>query len=368
MPELENRPTRQPVKRRPPKKRKKMNPVESFLSGILPWRGDSTGEIVRKLVLIISTIVLIAAGIIMLNFYVFRDNANTEDAQHWADLKKQNASDDVITIILDDEEEGSSDSEGGEEVQILEEYYSYYEQNNDFVGWISLYPYIQYPVVQYTDNEYYLKHNFSGGYNENGTIFADYQGKITKDSMPGNTLLYGHNLITNNFFQPLSNYRKKGIEFLEDNYMLQFDTLYKRNHYFIFSVFLTNTKTEHGDVFEYWKTVNFSSKTEFDNYIAETLDRSYFYTGVDLEYGDEILTLSTCDFSMFSDMRLVVMARKVREDESLTLDPSTFIDNSGNDENGKVKRKMFDAYYETYGKEWAGRKWDPSYIKDFKNY
>ena len=69
--------------------------------------------------------------------------------------------------------------------------------------------------------------------------------------------------------------------------------------YKIFSVFLTNTKTEHGEVFDYWTQVYFSSKSEFDNYVAECLDRSYFYTGVDLQYGDELLTLSTCDFSMF---------------------------------------------------------------------
>lgn len=364
-----NAPKKQPVRRRPPRRRKKMGPVESFLSGIFPWKGDSTGEIVRKLVFLISIIVLVTAGIIMLNFYIFRDNANTEDAKHWADLKAQNASDEVITIMMTDKDEDSGSGENeSKEVEILAEYLDYYEQNNDFVGWISLYPYIQYPVVQYTDNEYYLKHNFSGGYNENGTIFADYQGKITADSMPGNTLLYGHNLITNNYFQPLSNYRKKGMDFLKNNYLLQFDTLYNRNRYFIFSVFLTNTKEEHGEVFDYWNHVYFSSKSDFDNYIAEVLDRSYFYTGVDLQYGDEILTLSTCDFSMFSDMRLVVMARKVRDNESLTLDPNTFIDNTGFDDEGNVKRKMFEAYYETYACEWAGRKWDPSYIKDFKGY
>ena len=354
MPELEinpNAPKKQPVRRRPPRRRKKLGPIESFLSGIFPWKGDTTGEIVRKLVFLISIVVLVTAGIIMLNFYVFRDNANTEDAKHWADLKAQNASDEVITIMMNDKDEASGSESESKEVEILAEYLDYYEQNNDFVGWISLYPYIQYPVVQYTDNEYYLKHNFSGGYNENGTIFADYQGKITADSMPGNTLLYGHNLITNNYFQPLSNYRKKGIDFLKNNYLLQFDTLYNRNRYFIFSVFLTNTKEEHGEVFDYWNHVYFSSKSDFDNYIAEVLDRSYFYTGVDLEYGDEILTLSTCDFSMFSDMRLVVMARKVRDNESLTLDPNTFIDNTGFDDDGNVKRKMFDSYYETYACE-----------------
>lgn len=345
-----------------------MNGFESFISGILPWKGDPPGEIVRKIVFLVAIVVLIVAGCLMLRFYVFRENENTKDAQYWADQKEQNASDEVITVILkdDSDKDNSSEDKETEEVEVLAEYMPYYEQNNDFVGWISMYPYIQYPVVQSDDNEYYLKHNFEGGYNENGTIFADYQGKISATEMPHNTLLYGHNLITNNFFQPLSNFRKEGISFLKDNYILEFDTLYERNQYKIFSVFLTNTKTEHGEVFNYWNQVYFSSKSEFNNFVAECLDRSYFYTGVDLQYGDELLTLSTCDFSMFSDMRLVVVARKVRKDESISMDTSAFIDNTGFDDDGNVKRKMFEAYYTTYGCEWAGRQWDKSWIKDFE--
>ena len=359
--------TKKPVRLRP-RKKNQMSGFESFISGIIPWKGDSTGEVVRKIVFLVAIIVLVVAGCMMLNFYVFREEANNKDAQYWADQKEQNASDEVITVILKDDanKDNSSEKEESEEVEVLAEYMPYYEQNNDFVGWISMYPYIQYPVVQSDDNEYYLKHNFEGGYNENGTIFADYQGKISATEMPHNTLLYGHNLITNNFFQPLSNFRKEGIDFLKNNYLLEFDTLYERNQYKIFSVFLTNTKTEHGEVFDYWTQVYFSSKTEFNNFVAECLDRSYFFTGVDLQYGDELLTLSTCDFSMFSDMRLVVVARKVREDESISMDPETFIDNTGYDDDGNVKRKMFDAYYSTYDCEWAGRKWDASWIKDFE--
>ncbi len=351
-----------------PRRKQKMSGFESFISGIIPWKGDNTGEVVRKIVFLVAIIVLVVAGCMMLNFYVFREDANNRDAQYWAEQKEQNASDEVITVILKDDagSGNSSDDEESGEVEVLAEYMPYYEQNNDFVGWISMYPYIQYPVVQAEDNEYYLKHNFDGGYNENGTIFADYQGVISATEMPHNTLLYGHNLITNNFFQPLSNFRKEGIDFLKKNYLLEFDTLYERNQYKIFSVFLTNTKTEHGNVFDYWTQVYFSSKTEFNNFVAECLDRSYFYTGVDLQYGDELLTLSTCDFSMFSDMRLVVVARKVREDESISMDPETFIDNTGFDDDGNVKRKMFDAYYSTYACEWAGRKWDASWIKDFE--
>ncbi len=366
MPDLEKNTKKTPVRRRPTqKKRRKMGKVEGVLADIFPWKGDSKGEIIRKSVFLLGIVVLVVAGIIMLNFYFLRDKENGNDAEYWADQKEQNASDDKITIILDDKDDDKDDGKDGEEVEILAEYLPYYERNNDYVGWLTLYPYIQYPVVQADDNEYYLKHTFDGGYNENGTVFADYQGKISADSMPGNTLLYGHNLITNNLFQPLTYYRKD-FEFLKENYLLQFDTLYERNYYYIFACFLVNTKEEHGEVFDYWNTVYFDSKTEFDTYIAEILDRSYFYTGVDIEYGDEILTLSTCDFSMFSDMRLVVMGRKVRDNESLELDPETFIDNSGFDENGNVKRKMFDAYYELYACDWAGRQWDEKYLKNFK--
>lgn len=372
MPELEFTPKKDASKRRPPKKRKEMGAVETFFSGILPWKGDSVGEAVRKIVLLAAIITLFTAGFIMLDFYVLRDRRNTEEVNSYAierEQNAQNAANDVITVIMDDDDDDGSENSDGtakKEVEVLAEYLPFYEQNSDFVGWVQLYPYIQMPVVQTTDNEYYLKHTFDKGPNENGTIFADYQGRITADEMPGNLLLYGHNLITNNYFQPLSHYRKEGMEFLKHNYLVEFDTLYNRNKYFVFAVFLTNTSEQHGEVFKYWNTVYFKTKSEFDSYIAECLDRSYFYTGVDLEYGDEIITLSTCDFSMFNDMRLVVMARKVRDDESLELDTSTFIDNSGFDENNNVKRKMFDAYYKNYATQWAGRQWDTSYIKDFQ--
>jgi sortase B len=369
MPENEkttNTPKPTPVKKRSPKRRKKMGPVESFLSGILPWRGDSAGEAARKIVLLVSTIVLFTAGFIMLNFYVFRDQQNTQEVQSYVEQKVSNPTDDRITVLMTDkDDDDSTPGDTQQQVEILADYLPFYETNNDFVGWIEMYPYIQMPVVQTDNNDYYLHHTFEKGPNDNGTIFADYQGKITATERPGNILLYGHNLITNNYFQPLSHFRKEGMEFLQKNYVIEFDTLYDRNKYFIFSIFLTNTNEQHGEVFDYWNTVNFRSKSEFDSYVAECLDRSYFYTGIDLEYGDELITLSTCDFSMFNDMRLVVMGRKVRPGEDPTLDVTKFIDNTGFDAEGNVKRKMFDAYYKSYATEWAGRKWDAKYIKDF---
>ena len=371
MPEIElkasNKKNSSPNKRRSPKKRKEMGKVETFFSGIFPWKGDSAGEAARKIVMLVSIAALITAGCIMLNFYFIRDRESTKEIIHYIVQKEDNPTDEVITVLMntdDEDEESGSDSGSQKEVEILAEYLTFYEQNNDFVGWIALDPYIQMPVVQCGDNEFYLHHTFEKAPNDNGTIFADYRGKITADSMPGNLLLYGHNLITANYFQPLVHYRKEGMEFLKHNYIIEFDTMYERNKYFVFAIFLTNTDEQHGEVFDYWNTVNFGTKSEFDDFVAECLDRSYFYTGVDLEYGDELITLSTCDFSMFSDMRFVVMGRKIREGEKPELDTSTFIDNSGY-EDGKVRRKMFSAFYKTYATEWAGRKWDLSYIKNY---
>ena len=350
------------VNKSAPKKRKKKK-KSSLYTTLIPCKGDSRGDIIRKVVLLAAIVILAYALISIIYFYTIRANEISNEMTRLQELKQQNHTDDVISVVLNDDDDGGS---GGEEVQILSEYLPFYEQNSDFVGWVSMYPYIDYPVVQTTDNDYYLKHNFYKAPTENGTIFADYEGIISADSMPGNTILYGHNLITRNYFEPLTEYQRQGIDFLKENYIIDFDTLYQRGKYVIFSVFLCNTDEQHGEVFDYQNDVYFKNKAEFNDFVAECLDRSMFYTGVDLQYGDQLLTLSTCNFSMFSDMRLVVVARKLRTDESLILDTETFIDNTGFDENGNVKRKMFEAYYETYGCQWAGRSWDTSWIKDYE--
>lgn len=347
-----------------PVKKKGKGPVkkQTIAQSLFPCKGDSTGEIIRKIVFLVAILILVVATVIVVNFYFIRsDNINRE----MEDVKEMRgeSNGNVISIkmpVVNDE--GHTEEQ---HVEILEEYADLYERNNDMVGWIEMYPYIGYPVVQAEDNDFYLKHNFDQVPTANGTIFADYEVPITADSTPANTIIYGHNLITRNMFEPLSYFRTQGFDFIKETYRVNFDTIYEKNSYLIFAVFLTNTTEELGEVFDYQNRVSFNSKSEFDNYVAECLDRSYYYTGIDLQYGDELLTLSTCDFSMFSDMRLVVVARKVRDDESSVLDPETFIDNRGNDENGNIKRKMFDAYYRTYGNEWAGRQWDTDWIKDF---
>ncbi|MDR0222432.1 MAG: class B sortase [Oscillospiraceae bacterium] len=364
MPELDIR--RKYTYGRKKKGRRKENFAASLVSGLLPWFGDTVSDVVRKIVFLASLIALAVSVLVIANFYL----GPKEEGTSAFDWVVDHSLDDRVRISIS-ADKGGDLSGGGEtkEVEILEKYLEFYEINNDFVGYVSIDPYINYPVAQSGDNEYYLYHNFRKVPTENGTVFADYEGVFTPTSRPHNTILYGHNLITKNLFQPLVNYRDK-FEFLKNNPVVNFDTLYEKGTYKIFSVFLSNTKDYHGEVFKYWNYVYFHSKSEFYDFVTECLDRSYYQTGTDIKYGDEFLTLSTCDFSAFDGLRLVIVARRVREGEPPFVDTERFFDNKGFDENGKYKRKMFDVYYTVFnsGKGWAGRNWDVSLVEGLKEY
>ena len=358
MPEFE------PIKKKGGRKKK-----QTVAQSLFPCKGDGVGEVIRKIVFLLAILTLIGATAVIIWFYFIRTDNLNKELEEIQSIRRPSSSD-VISINMNiTNDDGTTEQK---EVTMLEEYAGYYEANPDTVGYVEIYPWVGFPVVQTTDNDFYLKHNFYQQVTENGTIFADYEVPITADSMPANTIIYGHNLLTRNMFEPLSYYRKgltnqSGFEFFKDNYLVTFDTLYEKRQYLIFAVFLVNTTENWGEVFDYQNHVTFHSKREFDGFVSECLDRSYYYTGINLEYGDELLTLSTCDFSALSDMRLVVVARKLRDGESPILDTGTFIDNSGKDANGSFLRKMCDVYNQSYGNgKWAGRQWDTAWIKDFE--
>lgn len=341
--------TKQPQQKKKKKKKKKQSIFMSIVTGLIPWKGDTAAEVLRKIVFMGSLVVLVCATL-----YIAKDMLKATEGgelevaeQYVIDLKNQIPTESEIEQL----------PEGA----IMDEYAQLYAQNNDFIGWINIpLTNVDYPVMQSEDNEYYLHHDFEHNYREAGTVFADYQGQITSTEMPNNTILYGHNMLYKYQFQALTSYRNN-IDFLKKAPVINFNTLYKENKYKIFSIFITNTNEEHGDVFRYNTYVHFKDKANFYEFVAECMDRSYYQTGVDVEYGDEFLTLSTCDFSTgFQDMRLVVVARKVRENESPEVDTEKIIK--------KSSRKMFDQYYSLYGNTWKGRDWDTSLVRGIDEY
>ena len=63
-------------------------------------------------------------------------------------------------------------------------------------------------------------------------------------------------------------------------------------------------------VFKYYQFFDAASETEFNSNMQEMAALSLYDTGVTASYGDELLTLSTCDSSE-TDGRFVVVAKRV---------------------------------------------------------
>ncbi len=345
-------------KKKKKRKKKKQSLFMSVVTGLLPWKGDSVTEIFRKIIFLAALVILVVAVVVIaMNFLQYNELENNVAVDENGDKTATNA----YLVELKNQTPTNEQIEQMPEGSINEKYAALYAANNDFIGWVSINgTNVDYPVMQTDDNDYYLHRDFDGNYDFAGTIFTDYEGRIGPNEMPNNTILYGHNMLYKYQFSALSNYINN-IEFLKMSPIVDFNTLYKDNKYKIFAVMKLNTAKEHGDVFDYTSRVYFGSQSEFYDFICEAMDRSIYETGVDIEYGDEILTLSTCDGSMgFDDARIVVMARKVRDNESPEVDTSKIV--------RKTSIKYFEAYYDVYGMTWTGRTWDVSLVKGLEEY
>jgi sortase B len=372
MPDIDIRKKYTYSKRR--KKKKKQNPAVEIVSGLFPWSGDTASDVARKIVFLISITTLTVTAIFILNHYF-----GAHDPEDYPDYWNVDFNNESVGKIIWGEQPGLQGSSNTPvEVEILDRYRGFWEKNPDFVGFLSIDPYINYPVVQPRGDkpfDFYLNHNFDERPTTNGTIFACKFTEYTPHSRPNNAIIHGHNLLTKNNFQPLLNYlntpRNDGFVFLQKNHIITFDTLFEPGRYKIFAVLQTNINTDMGEFYDFARQRSFTSREHFFEFVTEALDRSRYHTGVDLEYGDEILTLSTCEFSMGDDVRLVIIARRVRPTELAVMNPETFVNltggsNPGRNAEGLMRYKMFDRFYRNSnrGNGWAGREWDISRIND----
>lgn len=173
--------------------------------------------------------------------------------------------------------------------------------NPDVVGWLKINETnIDYPVVQSSDNDYYLKHNLYNETDKNGWIYMDYRNSSYE--MDANTIIFGHNMYYSGImFGTLANAYKKSWYSNPENQIISFDTIYESNQYQIFSIYKIPKSTD------YLKTY-FADDNEFIEFVNLIKGRSVNDFGIEVNPGDKILTLSTC--SNHSD-RLVVHAKLI---------------------------------------------------------
>lgn len=196
--------------------------------------------------------------------------------------------------------------------QMLPELREIYALNNDLVGWITI-PgtVVDYPVVQCEDSDYYLEHDFYGNANINGQIILD---TLCDPYTPSyNLILSGHHMKNGSMFGDLPEYRNKN--YWEKHKLIEFDSLMFRKQYVVFACFYSADYDEDEEGFRYNADIQYNMEAK--KWLREIEINQLYDTGIDVQFGDEFITLTTCNRARHRNGRFVVVARKVREGETI---------------------------------------------------
>ena len=123
-----------------------------------------------------------------------------------------------------------------------------------------------------------------------------------------NIIIYGHHMNDGSMFAGLMKYKEQS--FWEEHKTISFDTLTDRCEYEVVAVFKTVVYTDSAESFRYYQFTDAENEAEFDEYIAKCKELALYDTGISAEYGDKLITLSTCEYSR-NNGRLVVVAKRV---------------------------------------------------------
>ncbi len=198
-----------------------------------------------------------------------------------------------------------------EEKMLLPELAELYQQNGDLVGWISIADTnINYPVMQSVNEpNFYLKHGFDKEYSDYGCPYVQEDCDVQEPS--DNLVIYGHHMSNGSMFAHLEKFKNK--DFWSEHRMITFNILTDKQEYEIVAVFRTVVYTDSPEAFKFYRFIDAESANEFDDFIAKSKELSFYDTGVTAEYGDKLITLSTCEYSR-NNSRLVVVAKRITED------------------------------------------------------
>ena len=155
------------------------------------------------------------------------------------------------------------------------------------------------------DDDYYLQRDLDGKTNKAGSLYiqAHYNKSDLSDPV---TVIYGHNMADGSMFHSLMSYTEKSA--WDYNSLIFFDTLKERHIYKIFAVFKTSANAGKG--FSYHQFVDAQNETEFNDFVTNCKNLSFYDTGITPKYGDKIICLSTCEYTL-NNGRLVVAAVRI---------------------------------------------------------
>lgn len=250
----------------------------------------------RKIILVICLIVFVGSAGVLLNYFMEGMSAQSS-LEELSNLKTER-------------EELKTDKG-----IIIGKYVDLYEANNDIIGWITIEDTkIDYPVMQTKNSpEYYLDKNFDEEYIASGTPFMDADSDIFLPT--SNFMIYGHNMKTGIMFHDLLKYEDE--EFYKTHKTFTFDTIYKggQGTYEVIAACYSQIYPKDSNKFKYYQYPAITTEADFNDYVKSVKALSEYDTEVTAEYGDQLVTLSTCAYHV-EDGRFFVVGKRVDDKQN----------------------------------------------------
>ncbi len=201
-----------------------------------------------------------------------------------------------------------SDKKGHMELQQLStDYEALYAKNHDFFGWLKIDDtVIDYPVMYVqNDNDKYLHTDFDGDRSESGELFMD--GYCNPNGL--HYLIYGHHMFNGSMFGSLPKF--DNAEYYNEHKIIHFNTRFEKGDYEIFAIFYSQIYDANDNTsFQYYECRNLDDEASYNYYVQNVKALSSIDTGITPQYGEKIISLSTCNYHT-QDGRFVVCARKI---------------------------------------------------------
>lgn len=176
------------------------------------------------------------------------------------------------------------------------------ELNSDVVGWVQFGDYVDFPILQSVDNEYYLHRDINREWNSLGSILLDYRndGKFTDK----NNILYGHSTPTGNTdaFGSLELALEADYFDSEENHYITTITPDGVKQWQIFTVYTIHSEDSR------YLTTDFTNDDEFSEWLQLMADRNIHQFEITPDMNSQIITFSTCYGSTDTPYRTVIQA------------------------------------------------------------
>ena len=265
---------------------------------------------IKRISLILLAIcVLVAGGISLHRYSIQRQYEKLAQAVHATDPVENATTDPSLTETpaqTDTEPSTEAPTVPETEPQPLPIYVELHGKNPDYFAWLQIENTIlDYPIMHTPDNpEKYLHTSFEGEYFYGGTPFLDYRCTSESD----NLVIYGHNMMNGTMFREILKYEKQA--YWQEHPTIRFVTEFEDKEYEVLSVFRDRVYYRSENVFKFYNFINAQDEAAYYDAIANFKAKAIYDTGVEPEYGDQLITLVTCAYHTENGRFVVVACEK----------------------------------------------------------